>query len=89
MKTIRAAFALPILAMALASVPALAQDHQDQDHRDNHTYKQHQEWKTGSKIQQDDWNRRSIIGRTIFAVRRRDMSGARLMGITCWRTTTE
>jgi Ni/Co efflux regulator RcnB len=28
-----------------------------QDHRDNHAYKQHQEWKTGSRIQQDDWNR--------------------------------
>jgi Ni/Co efflux regulator RcnB len=52
MKTLRAVFALPILAMALASVPAFAQDHHD-----NNTYKQHSEWKTGSKIQQDDWNR--------------------------------
>lgn len=57
MKTIRATFALPLLAVALASIPALAQDHQDQDHRDNHTYKQHHEWKTGSKIQEEDWNR--------------------------------
>ena len=52
MKTIRAALALPILAMALASMPALAQDHPD-----NHTYKQHSEWKSGSKIQQEDWSR--------------------------------
>jgi Ni/Co efflux regulator RcnB len=52
MKTIRAAFALPILALALASIPALAQDHQD-----NRTYKQHQEWKKGSKIEQEYWNR--------------------------------
>ena len=52
MKTIRAAFALPILAMALASMPAMAQDHPD-----NHTYKHHNEWKTGAKIQQEDWNR--------------------------------
>src|ERR1700742_857642 len=52
MKTIRAAFALPVLAMALASMPAMAQDHPD-----NHTYKQHQEWKTGAKIHQEDWNR--------------------------------
>ena len=52
MKTIRAAFALPVLAMALASMPAMAQDHPD-----NHTYKQHNEWKTGAKIQQEDWNR--------------------------------
>ena len=62
MKTIRAAFALPILAVALASMPAMAQDHQTQDHqaqdhRDNHTYKQHNEWKAGSKVQQEDWNR--------------------------------
>lgn len=57
MKTIQAAFALPILAMALASVPALAQDHQDQNGRDNHTYQQHKEWKPGFKVQQEDWNR--------------------------------
>jgi Ni/Co efflux regulator RcnB len=62
MKTIRAVFALPILAVALAGMPALAQDHQDkdhqaQDHRDNNTYKQHNEWKTGSRIQQEDWSR--------------------------------
>jgi Ni/Co efflux regulator RcnB len=57
MKTIQAVFALPMLAMALASMPAMAQDHQDQDHRDNHSYKQHQEWRSGSRIQQDDWNR--------------------------------
>ena len=57
MKTIRAAFALPIMAIALASMPALAQDHQDQDNHDNRTYQQHREWKAGSKIQQEDWNR--------------------------------
>jgi Ni/Co efflux regulator RcnB len=52
MKTIQAVFALPLLAMALASVPAMAQDHPD-----NHTYKQHTEWKMGVKIQPEDWNR--------------------------------
>ena len=57
MKIIRATFALSILAVTLAGMPALAQDHQDRDHRDNHTYKQHQEWKSGSKIQNEDWNR--------------------------------
>ena len=57
MKTLRALLALPILAVALAGMPALAQDHTDQNHRDNHTYKQHQEWKSGSKIQQEDWSR--------------------------------
>jgi len=54
MKTIRAAFAVPILAMALAGIPGVAQD---QDHHDNHTYKQHQEWKAGTKIQTEDWSR--------------------------------
>lgn len=54
MKTICAAFALPILAVTLASMPVMAQD---QDHPDNHTYKHHDEWKAGSRIQQDDWNR--------------------------------
>ena len=57
MKTIRAAFALPLLAMAFASMPAMAQDHPDQDHHDNHTYKQHQEWKAGSMVQTEDLNR--------------------------------
>ena len=70
MKTIRAAFALTILAMALASMPALAQDHQDQNRNDNHTYnhqdqnrsdnhtyKHHTEWRSGSTMQQDDWGR--------------------------------
>ena len=57
MKTLRAVIALPILAMALAGLPAMAQDHQDQDHRDNHTYKQHNEWKSGAKIQQEDSKR--------------------------------
>jgi Ni/Co efflux regulator RcnB len=52
MKSIQAAFALPILAIALAGMPAMAQDHQD-----NHTYKQHTEWKAGAKIQQNDWDR--------------------------------
>jgi Ni/Co efflux regulator RcnB len=52
MKKIRAALALPILFMALASMPAMAQDHPD-----NHNYKQHNEWKKGAKVQQEDWNR--------------------------------
>ena len=52
MKRIQAVFALPLLAMALASMPAMAQDHPD-----NHTYKQHQEWKSGAKVQTEDWNR--------------------------------
>jgi Ni/Co efflux regulator RcnB len=51
------AFALPILATALTCLPALAQDHADQDRHDNGTYRQHNEWKKGSRIPQEDWNR--------------------------------
>ena len=54
---------LPLLAAALSGLPAVAQDHPDQDqersqdHRDNNTYRQHTEWQKGSRIQQEDWNR--------------------------------
>jgi Ni/Co efflux regulator RcnB len=51
------AFALPVLAVALNGVPAFAQDHPDQDHHDNNTYHRHTEWKKGSQISHDDWNR--------------------------------
>jgi len=57
MKMLRAALAFCILSASLASMPALAQDHQDQDHRDNHSYKQHNEWKAGSTVQHEDWDR--------------------------------
>jgi Ni/Co efflux regulator RcnB len=44
--------------MALLSMPSLtSMPAQAQDHPDNHTYKQHQEWKAGVKIQTEDWNR--------------------------------
>ena len=60
------AFALPILAAALTCLPTVAQDHPDQDHHDqaqpqdrhdNGTYRQHDEWKKGAHIPQEDWNR--------------------------------
>jgi Ni/Co efflux regulator RcnB len=60
------AFALPILGVALSGIPALSQDHQDQDRHDqaqrqdrhdNDTYRHHSEWKRGSRISQEDWNR--------------------------------
>lgn len=70
MKTIRAVFALPILAIALAGMPALAQDHQDRDHHDNHTYKQHHEWKTGAKMHEDDWNRGDKVDYRQYHLRR-------------------
>jgi Ni/Co efflux regulator RcnB len=57
MNRITRTFALPLLAAALTCVPAVAQDHPDQDHHDNSAYRQHQEWRQGSRIQQEDWNR--------------------------------
>jgi hypothetical protein len=65
--------------MALASMPAMAQDHPD-----NQTYKQHNEWKAGSKIQQQDSNRGDKVDyrQNHVPVRQWEMSGARSMGIT-------
>jgi Ni/Co efflux regulator RcnB len=66
MKRMLNAFALTVLTASLAGVPALAQDHQDQgrhdqaqsqDRHENSTYRQHNEWKKGSRVQQEDWNR--------------------------------
>jgi len=60
------AFALPVLAAALCGLPAMAQDHPDQDRHDqaqsqdrhdSGTYRHHDEWKRGSRINQGDWNR--------------------------------
>jgi Ni/Co efflux regulator RcnB len=45
---------LPVLAIALSGIPAIAQD---QDHHDNHTYAAHNDWKKGGTIHQEDWNR--------------------------------
>jgi Ni/Co efflux regulator RcnB len=50
--------ALCTLAMTLTGGMAFAQDHHDdQDHRDNHHYVRHDEWKKGSHMNHDDWNR--------------------------------
>jgi Ni/Co efflux regulator RcnB len=39
------------IAVAAASVPALADQH------DNHQYVRHEEWHKGAKIQDQDWSR--------------------------------
>ena len=62
------AFALPILTSAFTCQPTLTQDHppdqqghhdqaQSQDRHGNSTYHQHNEWKKGSRIPREDWNR--------------------------------
>jgi Ni/Co efflux regulator RcnB len=45
------ASALMSIAVVAASLPALADEH------DNHQYIHHDEWKKGAKIQNEDWNR--------------------------------
>lgn len=60
-------FALPVLAATLTCLPAIGQDHQDQqdhhdqaqsqDRHDNGTYRQHADWKRGYRMSSDDWNR--------------------------------
>jgi Ni/Co efflux regulator RcnB len=39
-------------------------------HRDYHTYKKHNEWKAGSKIQQEDWNRGNKVDYRQYHIRR-------------------
>lgn len=43
---------LPVLAVALSGIPAMAQDHHD-----NHSYVEHHEWKKGAMIRHEDWDR--------------------------------
>jgi Ni/Co efflux regulator RcnB len=59
-------FAVPLLALALASPSVVAQDHPDNDRHDqaqsgdrhdNGTYRRHDEWKKGSRVGNDDWGR--------------------------------
>lgn len=57
MNRMKRVFALPILAAALTCLPTFAQDHPDQDRHDNGAYRQHDEWKTGSRIRHEDWDR--------------------------------
>ena len=54
MKKLHAALALAILSTTLMGGVAVAQD---RDHRDNHTYVQHREWKRGAVIHHEDWDR--------------------------------
>jgi len=89
-KTIRSVFTLPILAFAQANMRGVAEQQQDQDHHDNYTYKEHQEWKAGSRVLQEDWNRREKIDCRQNHLRRPPaMNGIRLIEITCWRTRME
>jgi Ni/Co efflux regulator RcnB len=52
------ASALLAMAMSAASSPTLADEHDRhaEDH-DNHQFVQHDEWKKGAKIRNEDWQR--------------------------------
>jgi len=53
----------PVMAVALSGVPALPQEYTDryqaqsQGRHDNDPYRHRDEWKHGSQIPQEDWNR--------------------------------
>ncbi|HEX4378289.1 MAG TPA: RcnB family protein [Steroidobacteraceae bacterium] len=57
MKSSLAASLVFALALAAAQMPALADDHHDNDHRDNHQYVHHDDWKKGAKMRDEDWQR--------------------------------
>jgi Ni/Co efflux regulator RcnB len=52
MKKIQSVLALAVLSATFMGGVALAQDH-----RDNHTYVQHKEWRKGAPIKHEDWDR--------------------------------
>ena len=54
MKIIQSTLALAVLSTCLMGGAAFAQD---QDHHDNHAYVQHNEWKKGAQMKQEDWGR--------------------------------
>lgn len=68
MNRLTKAVAVPLFAMTLCAIPVLGQDHHDdaraqdqqhgdQDHRDNHKYVRHDDWRKGQHMRQEDWNR--------------------------------
>ena len=52
MKNLHMVLALAILSTSLVGSVSLAQDH-----RDNHAYVEHKEWKKGAPIRHEDWDR--------------------------------
>jgi len=59
MNRLSKAVAVPFLALTLCAAPALAQEHHDDAHSQDHHDKQvrHDDWKKGGHIRADDWNR--------------------------------
>jgi Ni/Co efflux regulator RcnB len=57
MKRVRSISLLLTIAMATASVGALADEHDNGHGQENHGYVHHQEWKKGAKMRDEDWRR--------------------------------
>ena len=55
MHTLHKVLALSALAAMLSCGVALADDHDD--HRDNHHFVKHEEWKKGYHLRHEDWDR--------------------------------
>ncbi len=63
MKPLCRAFAVSTLALSLTGTLALAQDHDDRDHHDDHhqQYVHHDDWKKGQHIRHEDWDRGQAV----------------------------
>jgi Ni/Co efflux regulator RcnB len=61
MKTLLRTAVVSTLALTIAAVPVIAQDHHDDQHRhdqrDNHHYVHHNDWRKGGRIDHGDWDR--------------------------------
>ena len=53
MKKLYSILAFAILSASLLGGVAIAQD----NHRDNHAYVEHKEWKKGAPVKHEDWDR--------------------------------
>ncbi len=57
MRKLNTVLAVAFLSTSLLGGVALAQDHNDQDHHDNHTYVEHSDWHKGARLKHEDWDR--------------------------------
>jgi len=74
MKTIRKAVAYTTMAVMLSSCAVFAQDHddhdRDRDHRNDHYYVEHREWKRGYHMRHEDWDRGQRVDYRQYRLRR-------------------
>jgi Ni/Co efflux regulator RcnB len=75
MNYIRKAIAYSTMAAMLSGCAIFAQDHhddrdRDRDHRDDHHYVQHREWKRGYHMRHEDWDRGQRIDYRQYRLRR-------------------